>query len=76
MENVYKLVSKELQLINNYMNEIITSPIPLIREASNHIVVTGGKKLRSITLLLSAKCFDFIDQNILSLATVIEFFHI
>ncbi len=76
MENIYQLVNEELDLINTGIKDIIANPIPLINDISNHTTITGGKKLRSLTVLLSAKCFDSINQNILDLATVIEFFHI
>ena len=59
MENVYKIVGQELDLIAKQISYEIDSPISLIKDISSHIVTTKGKRLRPVTVLLGAKCFGF-----------------
>jgi len=80
-------VAIELQQFNNLVTETLDSDVPLIRQVSEHIISSGGKRMRPIVALLSARAAGFkqpIDTQSTNLstinphvtiATVIEFLH-
>lgn len=61
------------------MNQLITnelfSDVPLIQQIARYIVQSGGKRLRPLLVLLSAKACGYHGDEHIELATVIEFIH-
>ena len=47
----------------------------MISELSQHILASGGKRIRPIITLLTSKLCNYKDENHLSLAACIEFIH-
>ncbi|KRT68430.1 MAG: trans-hexaprenyltranstransferase, octaprenyl-diphosphate synthase, partial [Candidatus Rokubacteria bacterium CSP1-6] len=54
-ERVGQLVGSELRAIEDEISGALDSPVPLIREMGGYIAGAGGKRLRPILLLLSAR---------------------
>lgn len=75
LEPVYELLATELQQANALILSELQTDVPFINELSNHIVQSGGKRLRPIVLLLSAKSCAYEGENHIPLAVAMEFFH-
>ncbi|MGI9310659.1 MAG: polyprenyl synthetase family protein, partial [bacterium] len=69
------LVAGELDAVNDEIQRRLTSDIALIRALGVHITNSGGKRLRPLILLLSAKACGYRGGNHIILAAVIEFIH-
>ncbi len=71
-----QLVQSDLDKVNklifNYAKSEVTELIPAI---TDYITNSGGKRIRPILTLASAKMFDSIDDKPILLATSVEFIH-
>lgn len=69
-------VESELKAVNTLVLEQLNSDIALIRQIGVHLVHSGGKQLRPITVLLSARACGYSSGSAhITLAAVIEFIH-
>ncbi len=69
-------VSQDLAKIEKYAIESLDSPIPLIQQIGRHIAEYGGKRLRPITVTLSARALGYQGHQHIVLATILEFIHV
>lgn len=69
-------ISNELERVNTIILEKMQNKVDLIPQVASHIIASGGKRIRPIITILSAKLFDYNkdDKHIL-LAACIEFIH-
>jgi octaprenyl-diphosphate synthase len=57
------------------IDNCLYSEIPLIPELAKHLIDSGGKRLRPLIALLSAKAFNYQGEGHLQLATSLELIH-
>ena len=69
------LVSNDFEAVNALINEKIQSEISLIDDLANHIVRSGGKRLRPLLVLLGSHACGYKGSDHIQLAATIEFFH-
>lgn len=69
------LVRDELDEVNAAIQHRLDSDIALIRTLGAYITRSGGKQLRPLILLLSAKVGNYVGGDHITLAAVIEFIH-
>ncbi|WP_304986077.1 polyprenyl synthetase family protein [Coxiella-like endosymbiont] len=76
LESLRFPIKKDLEAVDALILNKLSSHIPLIQTITHHIIRSGGKRLRPLVVLLSARACDY-DQNTEhhELATVIEFIH-
>ena len=70
-----KLISKELEDLELKLSESINSDINLATEVSNHLVSSGGKRIRPAICILIAKAFGYEGEDLMRLASSIELLH-
>lgn len=75
LASVRTLVGEEMRAVDREIQERLRSDVALVSQLGAYIVNSGGKRLRPIVVLLSAKAFDFRGRDHIQLATVIEFIH-
>lgn len=75
LAKIKKLVQQEYSAFEEKLNNAYQSKIPLINEVSQHIVASGGKRIRPLCLLLAAKTLGCEDNNIISAAAAVEYIH-
>jgi len=73
--SIKNLTSVESKAIDQLIIDELSSDVVLINQMSHYIVGNGGKRLRPMLLLLSAKALGGATINHLILAAVIEFIH-
>jgi octaprenyl-diphosphate synthase len=73
--DVQKLMLDDMQAVNLLICQRLSSEVVLINQLGHYIVNSGGKRLRPLLLLLSAKVFDYQGNFHHTLASVIEFIH-
>jgi len=69
------LVEADLELVNKIVVERMQSPVTLIPLLAGHLIESGGKRLRPMLTLASAKAFGYRGNNHLMLAAAVEFIH-
>lgn len=75
LDSASGLVSDEIKAVNRLIRDELNSDIALINTLGEYIVQAGGKRLRPLILLLSARALGFEGKHHITLAAVIEFIH-
>ena len=71
----FQPVKADFEQLNSMVIENLDSRVPLVEEIADYLVDSGGKRLRPLLTLLSAKLFGYQGNDHITLATVIEFLH-
>ncbi len=75
LDDVFALVYDDFAAINRLIPSQLTSDVALVEEIGRHIVESGGKRLRPLLVLLSARASGYAGKQHVELAAVIEFLH-
>lgn len=75
INDIQKIVSKDLNYVNDIIIDNIGNEIPLINDLSKHILTSGGKRIRPIITLLTSSICNYSGKNHLPLAACVEFIH-
>ncbi len=75
LDDLKSLVASDMQRVNRVITDNLASNVVLINQLSQHIILSGGKRLRPILVLLAAKSCHYEGENDALLAAVIEFIH-
>lgn len=75
LEHIIAPVDGDMNKVNGFISNELRSDIALINTISNYIISNGGKRLRPVTLLLSAGACGNVSQHHIPLAAIIEFIH-
>ncbi len=69
------LINDEMQAVDHLIRIRLQSDVVLINQLGQHIVASGGKRLRPALVILSARACGYEGDQHLLLAAVIEFIH-
>ena len=72
---IQEIVNRDLSIVNDIIIKNIGNEVPMISELSQHILASGGKRIRPIITLLTSKLCNYTGENHLFLAACIEFIH-
>lgn len=75
LESIRSLVNTDLESIDRFIIAQLESQIPLIKEIIEYVLTCGGKRVRPLILLLSARALTNQDRKYIDLAAVIELIH-
>ncbi len=75
LTSIRHLVHEELIAADNLIDECLHSEIALIKQLGQHLIHSGGKRLRPLLVLLSAGAFGYKGLAHIQLAAVIELVH-
>ena len=75
IKEIQKIVSNDLDEVNNIIINNIGNEVPLIKDLSRHILASGGKRIRPMVTLLSSTLCNYSGKNHLFLAACVEFIH-
>jgi len=70
-----ELVAEDIQAVNRLVVERMDSPVALIPQLAGHIVAAGGKRLRPMLTLASARMCGYTGTRHIGLAACVEFIH-
>ena len=69
------LLAADLQACNRTIVQQMDSPVALIPQLAAHIVAAGGKRLRPVLTMASARMCGYSGQRHVQLAACVEFIH-
>ncbi len=72
---LHKLVADDMAQTNACIVEEMRSEIPLIPELAGYLIAAGGKRVRPLLNLATARLFNYEGDKHIYLATAIEFIH-
>ena len=76
MRNIsFSYIEKELKRVEEQFESHLITETPLIHKVAKYVISSGGKRIRPILLIVSAKICGYKGVSHISLAAVIEFIH-
>jgi octaprenyl-diphosphate synthase len=75
MQEIRDPVKAELEAVNQLIIANLESDVALVENIGHYIVEAGGKRLRPLLALLSARCCGIQGDNPIKFAAVVEFIH-
>jgi octaprenyl-diphosphate synthase len=75
MNQVLALLTDDLHRVELQFREDLASKVPLIRKVGEYVLASGGKRIRPMLVLLSARLAGYRGDAHIGLASVVEFIH-
>jgi octaprenyl-diphosphate synthase len=75
IQEVYQLIDADRQAVDELIKQRLHSEVVLINQIGHYIINSGGKRLRPVLLLLTARAFGYQGTHHHELAAVVEFIH-
>ena len=69
------LVADDMRAVNQLIVQRMHSPVAMIPQLAGHIVAAGGKRLRPLLTLASARMCGYAGRRHIALAASVEFIH-
>ena len=74
-DDVMQRCQSDMQAVDQVIHQRLSSDVALINQLSHYIVNSGGKRLRPLLAVLSAKMFNYQGDLHHLMAAIIEFIH-
>ena len=74
-QEIFKFVEKDLVEIEKALESNLNPYLDLVREVSSHILFAGGKRLRPVLMMLSARLCGCKNGEDINLSTIFEYLH-
>ncbi|MAZ43813.1 MAG: octaprenyl diphosphate synthase [Legionellales bacterium] len=74
-EQIQALVQPDLSAVQVQIQQCIDSPVGLIESVAHHLVDSGGKRLRPLLVILSARSLGYSNDEHIQAACAIELIH-
>ena len=75
LESLQSFLADDMRAVDTVIRQSLHSDVVLVRQVSEYIINSGGKRLRPVLVLLSAGCFNYTGRAHHELAAVVEFIH-
>jgi len=75
IKDLIDLTSADMARVNELILSKAGSDVEMIPEVANHLISSGGKRLRPMLTLAAAQMFGYTGENHVRLATSVEFMH-
>ncbi|MAD46179.1 MAG: octaprenyl diphosphate synthase [Oceanospirillaceae bacterium] len=75
IQDILAVIREEFQAVDHLIHQQLASRVPLVEKIADYIVSSGGKRIRPLLVLMTARAFSECDERAVKLATVIEFLH-
>lgn len=75
LASIRTLVKEDLEATDRFIISNLESNIPMVKEVIEYVLTCGGKRIRPLILLLSARALAHRGQKHVALAAVIELIH-
>ncbi len=72
---IQTLINHDMQAVNALIQKRLHSDVALVNQVGHYIINSGGKRLRPMLLLLTARAFAYQGTYHINLAAIIEFIH-
>ena len=75
LDRLTALLETDLALVNKLILKRMQSPVALIPQLAGHIIAAGGKRLRPMLTLATARMCGYRGERHIALAAAVEFIH-
>lgn len=74
-QDIYAVVADDFDAVNQCILTNLDSNVPLVHEVGKYIVESGGKRLRPLMALLSARALGYKGEHHVDVAAIVELLH-
>jgi len=74
-DDIAALADRDRQAVDQLIKDSLESDVALVSQVSQYIVMSGGKRLRPLIVLLAARALGYEGEQHVQAATIIEFIH-
>lgn len=74
-DDIAALAKSDMQAVDRLISESLESDVSLVSQVSEYIVMSGGKRLRPLIVLLAARALGYEGDQHIRAAAIIEFIH-
>jgi octaprenyl-diphosphate synthase len=74
-DDVAELSRSDMQAVDSLISASLQSDVALVSQVSEYIVMSGGKRLRPVIVLLASRAFGYSGEQHVRAAAIIEFIH-
>ena len=74
-DDIAALVSSDRYEVDQLISQNLESDVILVSQVSEYILLSGGKRLRPLIVLLAARALDYRGEQHIQAAAIIEFIH-
>ena len=75
MQTIIDLTKGDMEAVNGVIQTRLHSEVALINQLGHYIINSGGKRLRPLLVLLTARAFAYQGNQHIDIAAIIEFIH-
>lgn len=75
LDDIRNTVQADYEAVNQLIKDNLHSQLHLIDDLSQHLINSGGKRLRPLLVLLGAKAYEYQGDAHINLAVAVEYFH-
>ena len=75
LQDLKRLTDSDMLRVNQVISDDLDSEVVLINQLSQHIILSGGKRLRPMLVILAARACHYQGEEDALLAAVVEFIH-
>jgi octaprenyl-diphosphate synthase len=75
IEHIKSFIAQDMDIVDDVIRDKLHSHVALIRQVSEYIINSGGKRLRPALVILSAGASGYSGKHQYNLAAVVEFIH-
>ncbi len=75
IRHVIDLCADDMSAVNSLIRNSLNSSVVLIRQISEYIIGSGGKRLRPMLVILASQACGYQGKDHVTLAAIIEFIH-
>ncbi len=73
--DVMELARRDLESVDRQISSSLETDVQLVSQVAEYIVLSGGKRLRPLLVLLAARALGYTGEQHVRAATIIEFIH-
>ncbi len=74
-DDIVALAEDDRRAVDQLISDSLASDVALVSQVSQYIVMSGGKRLRPLIVLLAARALAYEGEQHVRAATIIEFIH-
>ncbi len=74
-DDIAALAESDRRAVDQLISDSLESDVALVSQVSGYIVMSGGKRLRPLIVLLAARALGYEGEQHIRAATIIEFIH-
>ena len=73
MKQIISLIADDLKRVDEAISTHIETDVSFISDVARYMLASGGKRIRPVLLILSARLCNYVGERVYDLSTVIEF---